>query len=200
MAASKRSLPPDDEAITVHTAPGVSAERAVSDWRSARGLRQAALSPPGAFPSRLGRSRVDVLGQTVRVCAGSRHQCTSKVAFSRVGAHHFLCNRCGWMHVCDANCSERVLQRGADLPACPISGYTFDMVMNEWEVCALLAVPLHAACYGVGRVQARVCRRSPVASGTRTSRMQMMPMLARGGWELPGAADTTVALWQSCTD
>ena len=59
-------------------------------------------------------------------------------AYSRIGRNNFLCNRCGWMHVCDANCSERILQRGADLPACPISGMAFDIVMNEWEVRRLL--------------------------------------------------------------
>ena len=47
MAVSKRSLLPNDQSIREHATPGVSAERAVSDWRNARGLKQAALTPPG---------------------------------------------------------------------------------------------------------------------------------------------------------
>ena len=73
--------------------------------------------------------------------AGSKHKCGGVQTFSQIGQRNFLCNRCGWMHVCDVNCSERVLQRGADLPACPISGCTFDVVEAEEVSTALLAPP-----------------------------------------------------------
>lgn len=82
----------------------------VSKWRTARGLQNASKSP-----------------------RGSKHTCSGRTLFSRLGTNTFLCERCGWQHVCDNNCTERVVQRNYELPVCPISGRCFEQMLNEWE-------------------------------------------------------------------
>lgn len=101
----------------------------VSKWRTARGLQNASKSP-----------------------RGSKHTCSGRTLFSRLGTNTFLCERCGWQHVCDNNCTERVVQRNYELPVCPISGRCFEQMLNEWvwplllfggQSAALVLKPVH---------------------------------------------------------
>lgn len=90
----------------------------VSRWRSVRGLLGGDSTAPGA-----------------------KHACPGRPAFARVGQRTFLCEGCGWAHVCDNLCSERLVQRGSDLPVCPISGRCFERMMSEWEVSGCAGRP-----------------------------------------------------------
>ncbi|KAK9810809.1 hypothetical protein WJX73_009069 [Symbiochloris irregularis] len=86
----------------------------VSRWRSARGMSGRLNAAPGA-----------------------KHACHhDRPTFARVGLKTFLCEACGWAHVCDAGCTERVVQRGSGMPVCPISGRCFERMMSEWEEAA----------------------------------------------------------------
>lgn len=88
----------------------------VSRWRSARGLSNRPSTAPG-----------------------TKHACHDRPSFARVGHKTFLCEACGWAHVCDASCTERVVQRGSGMPVCPISGRCFERMMSEWEVSRIPA-------------------------------------------------------------
>lgn len=97
-----------------HRSPPHPAEDTIQQWRLARGLQSTAVLLPGA-----------------------KHVCAGRPTFSRLGTRTFLCDHCGWAHVCDPTCSERLVPRGSDLPVCPISGRCFERMMSEEEVGCL---------------------------------------------------------------
>ena len=46
----------------------------------------------------------------------------------------FLCERCGWAHVCDDACRERIVDAATDTLVCPISGFCTGRLLTEDEV------------------------------------------------------------------
>ena len=46
----------------------------------------------------------------------------------------FLCERCGWAHLCDDTCKERMVDAATDMLVCPISGFCSGRVLTEDEV------------------------------------------------------------------
>lgn len=46
----------------------------------------------------------------------------------------FLCERCGWAHLCDDACKERIVDAATDMLVCPISGFCSGRVLTEDEV------------------------------------------------------------------
>ncbi|KAK9866530.1 hypothetical protein WJX84_008311 [Apatococcus fuscideae] len=61
------------------------------------------------------------------------HTCLGPVTFRHVGGNCVACTVCGWVHVCDENCRERLIDRQSHLPVCPLSGRCFDRLMTEQE-------------------------------------------------------------------
>ncbi|KAK9825568.1 hypothetical protein WJX74_006727 [Apatococcus lobatus] len=61
------------------------------------------------------------------------HTCLGPVTFRHVGGDCVACTVCGWVHVCDENCKERLIDRQSHLPVCPLSGRCFDRLMTEEE-------------------------------------------------------------------
>lgn len=45
----------------------------------------------------------------------------------------FICEKSGYVHFCDDNCRERVVDPTSDSLVCPISGRTVDRMITEWE-------------------------------------------------------------------
>ena len=92
MQAAKRSQAPD--AASLHTDDAIISTptdaEAVARWRASKGLGD---------------------GTDLR----SRHTCSleSGCSFHRVGADVFVCEATGRAHVCDDDCRERVVERGA---------------------------------------------------------------------------------------
>lgn len=48
----------------------------------------------------------------------------------------FLCERCGWAHVCDDACRERMVDAVTGTLVCPISGFCTGRLLTEEEVRA----------------------------------------------------------------
>jgi hypothetical protein len=46
----------------------------------------------------------------------------------------FLCERCGWAHICDDTCKERIVDAATDMLVCPISGFCSGRLLTEDEV------------------------------------------------------------------
>ncbi len=62
------------------------------------------------------------------------HACTGRCTFVNVIDNVYLCEKCGWEHVCDEQCKERVLDTANGMPVCPISGMCFDQLeAGGWE-------------------------------------------------------------------
>eukprot|EP00884_Botryococcus_braunii_P011303 jgi/Botrbrau1/20173/Bobra.0173s0071.1 len=106
MAVAKRAMacgPHEEASITDDKAVA----RKISLWRAARGFRNA--------PS------------------GRHHFCTGRSTYARLADNLYLCERCGWAHVCGDDCDAGVVDSCSELSVCPISGYCFDRMMSEWE-------------------------------------------------------------------
>lgn len=59
----------------------------------------------------------------------------SCVMCSKLGNHLFMCEQCGWAHLCGDACTERFMDLSSELPVCPISGRCFTRMMTWEEVC-----------------------------------------------------------------
>lgn len=62
---------------------------------------------------------------------------------SKLGTNVFVCEQCGWAHLCGEGCTERFMDLSSELPVCPISGRCFTRMMTWAEVCT--AADLHHA-------------------------------------------------------
>lgn len=52
-----------------------------------------------------------------------------------LGKWVFVCEQCGWAHLCGDACTERVMDASSDfMPVCPISGRAFPRMMTWVEV------------------------------------------------------------------
>jgi hypothetical protein len=58
----------------------------------------------------------------------------------------FLCERCGWAHLCDDTCKERIVDAATDMLVCPISGFCSGRVLTEDEVQELNIVDPCPTC------------------------------------------------------
>ena len=49
----------------------------------------------------------------------------------------FLCESCGWAHLCGEGCTERLIDEPSELLVCPVSGRCYErMLVAEHEVRA----------------------------------------------------------------
>ncbi len=55
----------------------------------------------------------------------------------------YLCERCGWAHVCGDACVEDATGGASELRVCPISGRCFEKLVVEWG--EVRAAPLAVA-------------------------------------------------------
>ena len=53
---------------------------------------------------------------------------------SKLGNNVFVCEQCGWAHLCGDACTERFMDLSSELPVCPISGRCFTRMMTWAEV------------------------------------------------------------------
>ncbi|KAK9841807.1 hypothetical protein WJX81_004277 [Elliptochloris bilobata] len=61
------------------------------------------------------------------------HACRSRVAWSRMpGSQVYLCERCGWAHICGDACTEDATSGASELRVCPISGRCFEKMVVDW--------------------------------------------------------------------
>jgi hypothetical protein len=91
------------------------AGRSLAAWRAARGFRPWPLTVDHGCPGR--QTFVPLPGSELPV---------------------FLCERCGWAHLCDDTCKERIVDAATDMLVCPISGFCSGRVLTEDEEAAQL--------------------------------------------------------------
>ncbi len=66
----------------------------------------------------------------------------------------YLCERCGWAHVCGDACVEDATGGASELRVCPISGRCFEKLVVEWGEAR--AAPLAVAGRNVDALPPRV--------------------------------------------
>ena len=66
---------------------------------------------------------------------GSQHQaCSLRGPFTELPGKLYMCESCGWAHLCGEGCSEKLVDEVSESLVCPISGRCFDRMINEAEV------------------------------------------------------------------
>ena len=69
---------------------------------------------------------------------GSQHQdCSLKGPFTELPGGLYMCESCGWAHLCGEGCSEKLVDEVSESLVCPISGRCFDRMINDAEVLCL---------------------------------------------------------------
>ena len=58
-------------------------------------------------------------------------------------AQVYLCERCGWAHVCGDACTEDATGGASELRVCPISGRCFDKLVVDWGEARVTRRPRH---------------------------------------------------------
>ena len=90
----------------------------ITRWRGARGLL--------ACPS---------------PALGSEHLgCGQRGPFLELIGGLYMCESCGWAHLCGDGCPERLVDEVSESLVCPISGRCFDRMIQDWEVCFLICL------------------------------------------------------------
>ncbi len=64
---------------------------------------------------------------------------------SKLGNNVFVCEQCGWAHLCGDACTERFMDLSSELPVCPISGRCFTRMMT-WAEVGESQMCLHLFC------------------------------------------------------
>lgn len=63
---------------------------------------------------------------------GSEHKgCRQKGPYAALHGGLFMCEHCGWAHLCGEACTERFLDSQAELLVCPVSGRCFDVIVED---------------------------------------------------------------------
>ncbi|EIE26420.1 hypothetical protein COCSUDRAFT_39523 [Coccomyxa subellipsoidea C-169] len=65
--------------------------------------------------------------------APAHHTCQGRCSYSKLGNNVFVCEQCGWAHLCGDACTERFMDLSSELPVCPISGRCFTRMMTWAE-------------------------------------------------------------------
>lgn len=66
---------------------------------------------------------------------GSKHQdCSKRSMYVSLGGGLFMCESCGWAHLCGDNCPEKLVDAPSQLLVCPVSGHCFERMLPDWEV------------------------------------------------------------------
>lgn len=84
----------------------------ITRWRGARGLLKC--PSPGLGSQHLG--------------------CAKKGPFTELTGGLYMCESCGWAHLCGDGCSERLVDEVSQSLVCPISGRCYDRLINDAEV------------------------------------------------------------------
>ena len=63
-----------------------------------------------------------------------------------VCAQVYLCERCGWAHVCGDACTEDATGGASELRVCPISGRCFDKLVVDWGEARFTRRPVVVGC------------------------------------------------------
>jgi len=87
---------------------------------------------------------------------GSKHAgCTKRVPYAALENGLFLCEGCGWAHVCGDGCTERQVDVESETLVCPVSGRCFSRMLADWEVglLAFLQVSWHSGPHDVQHFQ-----------------------------------------------
>ncbi|KAK9916678.1 hypothetical protein WJX75_005692 [Coccomyxa subellipsoidea] len=67
------------------------------------------------------------------ISAPAHHTCQGRCSYSKLGTNVFVCEQCGWAHLCGEGCTERFMDLSSELPVCPISGRCFTRMMTWAE-------------------------------------------------------------------
>ncbi|BDA41000.1 F-box protein SKIP31 [Coccomyxa sp. Obi] len=68
------------------------------------------------------------------ISAPEHHTCQGRCRYIELGKWVFVCEQCGWAHLCGDACTERVMDSSSDfMPVCPISGRAFPRMMTWVE-------------------------------------------------------------------
>lgn len=79
----------------------------------------------------------------------------------------YLCERCGWAHVCGDACTEDATGGASELRVCPISGRCFDKLVVDWGEARATRRPVAVGFRGVRTLQytrSVTCRESTAAN------------------------------------
>lgn len=66
---------------------------------------------------------------------GSEHRhCRQKGPYTALPGGLFMCEKCGWAHLCGETCSERFFDAQGEVLVCPVSGRCFDVIIEDTYV------------------------------------------------------------------
>ena len=100
---------------------------------------------------------LQLLARGQMMCAGLRGV-TADIGRMHTRQHArmqvYLCERCGWAHVCGDACTEDATSGASELRVCPISGRCFDKLVVDWgEARSSRGCPGVACCIAAHLLQ-----------------------------------------------